>query len=327
MSVSMHSLPRTPIALSNAGLGQKAYEKLRSAHQNGVLLGARNMHAALTLYGLEGVMRRLGKAGMLGEVVLKGARLWSVWGGDSLRATQDLDYTAQQPGLRGASSESVMSYARRVIQALGSEVGDGLSVNLEGFRVSRLENMLGGCAIEGEAQLYTARIPIIMEIGFGHTLPEGATQQTRWFPLLKGLGEPLDIQSYTPEMWLAEKLRIAFEYGESNTRLKDFFDMRVLFSMNLDRRLLADCLWATCSDFGVPLPSTVAAVPCFTQEFAQKYENIWERRRWPEWTERPFVRGKDPTLGQVIGEIGVALERSKVLAMPRNMPSDELPPS
>jgi len=294
-------------------LSSSIYERLRNSQRKGGLGNANTMHGALTLFAAEGVMRRLDQANLLSEVVLKGARLWSVWGGDNTRATQDTDYTTQQPGLRGASPENAASYIERIIRALSTGIDDGLNMMTDSFRVATLDGKLGGCAIDGFAALHTARIPILLEIGFGHTLPDGAIVDTQWFPVVKGLGKPLDIKAYAPEMWLAEKLRIAFEYGVDNTRLKDFFDMRMLFAMRPDRALLTDCLKATCADFAVSMPSSLNDIPCLSLEYARQHDALWRNRRWPEWTGKPFSPGRDPSLVEAIADIREAIRHYRVL--------------
>ena len=55
------------------------------------------------------------------------------------------------------------------------------------------------------------------------------------FPTLLGMPAP-EIQTYPPEVVVAEKLRAIVHLAERNTRMKDFFDLRVLLeSARLDR--------------------------------------------------------------------------------------------
>lgn len=292
------------------------YGRLRDGVKAGTIPGARQMDGALTAYAAESCMRRLQAAGMLDEVVLKGARLWSAWGQNTSRPTSDFDYSAQVPNLRGSGSENSKVYGGRVLSAIGEDVGDGLTIDTSAFRVSPVDSRLGGCAVEGIAKLHTAQVRVVVEIGFGHTLPEGATSPVEWRPTLKGVGEPLRVRAYTPEMWLAEKIRIALDYGEENTRLKDFFDMHALLSMPLGHDLLRSCLAATCDDFGVEIPASAEDAPGLSDEFAQRGARLWRDRRWAEWAGRPFQKGVDPELTDVVRQIREGIDARDLFRSP-----------
>jgi hypothetical protein len=58
--------------------GASVYAKLRNAFAAGHVTGAVKMDHALTAYAAEGSLRRLEKAGMINDIVLKGGRLWNI---------------------------------------------------------------------------------------------------------------------------------------------------------------------------------------------------------------------------------------------------------
>ncbi len=284
--------------------GASVYARLRNAFAEGKVPGALKMDQALTYYAAESSLRRLAAAGMMGDVVLKGARLWNAWGaGHYARPTQDFDYSAQRTGLRGSHGEAARDYANLVREALTIDVDDGLTVDPADFKLKAIDSSLGGCAVEGIGRLHTAQVPMVIEIGFGHALPEGATQDIMWNPILKNVGKPIILSSYRPEMWLAEKVRIAIAYGAGGTRLKDYYDMRALFAMPLDGDLLTRCFAATCDDFRTVLPDSIDACGGFSQEFVDKNAVHWRERRWPDWHGKPFLPGVDPELSEVVADI------------------------
>ena len=283
--------------------GESIYARLRMAHKAGRVPGAQRMEHALTLFAAECSLRRMGAADMLAGVVLKGGRLWSLWGANAARPTQDFDYSSQEEGLRGATGDVARAYAARVLRAVSQDCDDGLVVDPADFRLSYVDSKLGGCAIEGRARLHTAEVPLVIEIGFGHELPAGATEILPWKPLLPGVGSDIMLETYRREMWLAEKLRIAVAYGDGNTRLKDFWDMRAMLASPLDQALLLRCFEATCRDFGTVLPECVEDASGLSQSFAERNARLWRERRWPEWTGKPFMAGRDPSFEDVVADV------------------------
>lgn len=300
--------------------GESVYARLRTAFREGRITGARRMDHALTSYAAECAIRRLEMAGLLGDVVLKGGRLWTVWGEATSRPTQDFDYSSQIPSLRGARPDEARGYAEKVLAALAMDADDGLTMDPADFKLAFIDTDLGGCSIQGTARLHTAQVPVLIEVGFGHTLPEGAVERRPMDSILKG-GGGTSVLAYTPEMWLAEKLRIAVAFGADNTRLKDYFDMHLLFAKPLDPDLLTRCFAATCADFGVAPPASADAAPGLSPAYADRNAALWRDRRWPDWTGRKFVRGADPELAQVIAGIVERVGKFGLFAQPKVAPT------
>jgi hypothetical protein len=295
-------------------IGESVVARLKAAVREKRIAGVRDMPQVATLWATECTMRRLQVAEMLDDIVLKGGRLWTAWGDCAARPTQDFDYSGQEHGLRDCDDEAAKDYIRRLMSALETDTADGLVVDRRTFTVDKTAAPHGGFTLQGQASLHTMRIPMIIEVGFGHALPEGATETIFWCPILKGFGEDIPLRAYTREMWLAEKIRIAVAYGQGNTRLKDYFDMCRLFDRPIDRELLAACFEATCLDHGTVLPENgIAGAAGFSPEFAAANARLWRDRRWPEWTGRPFDPAADPGLPEAVARLAALVEEHGLL--------------
>lgn len=285
-------------------VGESAFDKLRNLARRrggGRALGPSDMPNVLQEYATECVLRRVSASELRPSVLLKGGRLWTAYGLEAMRPTVDLDLSAAR-GARGAEE----AFARRLLDALGADAGDGMRFDAAAARWAPMREgiALGGVKVQVPAALHSARIPVQVEVGFGHVVPGGG-REVVWRPMLEGVGEPFRLLAYPFEMMAAEKLRAAVEHGLSNTRLKDFYDLMRLAAMDppLDSGLLRDCLRATAEQNRVRLPETAGEALGLSDEFAARNEQVWRGRRWREWTGRPFDPAADPPLASVVADL------------------------
>ena len=82
-----------------------------------------------------------------------------------------------------------------------------------------------GVRVHVEARLGPARIPIQIDVGFGDPLVPGSTL-VRLSTLLDF--PPPELQGYSRESAIAEKFQAMVYLGEINSRMKDFYDIRLL---------------------------------------------------------------------------------------------------
>jgi len=102
-----------------------------------------------------------------------------------------------------------------------------------------------------QAHLGEARIPVQVDIGFGDAVvppPEVAA-----FPTLLDHATPR-VLVYPPQAVVAEKLEAMVSLGVTNSRMKDFFDLRTLAaSGTFDLESLVSAVRATFARRGTPL--------------------------------------------------------------------------
>jgi predicted nucleotidyltransferase component of viral defense system len=175
----------------------------------------------LISYCLERLLYRLSRSAHADRLILKGARLFSVWLDAPYRATRDLD-------LLGGSDASVgeMVRAFREICAVAVD-DDGVRFDPDsvGATEIREEMIYGGIRVKLDAYIGTARSPLQIDIGLGDSVVPSA--EKAGYPVLLGYPAPV-LRMYPPEAMIAEKFEAMVALRMANSCMKDFFDIWAL---------------------------------------------------------------------------------------------------
>ena len=174
----------------------------------------------LQRYAAERFLYRLGNSDFRGQFVLKGAMLFSLWGGSMYRATKDLDFTGYGPDDTTWLMETI-----RTICIIPCPP-DGIEFMPESTKAEpiRDESEYHGFRVRLQARLGNAVIPLQVDVGFGNAIVPGA-EDTDYPVLLNGL-KP-NIRAYPREAVVAEKVHTTVVLGSVNSRMKDFYDLYV----------------------------------------------------------------------------------------------------
>jgi len=98
-------------------------------------------------------------------------------------------------------------------------------------------------------------IPLQVDIGFGDVITPAA--EDRVYPVLMDMAAPR-LRMYPVETVVAEKLQAAVKLGMINSRMKDFYDLLVIFRYYpYDDQLLTRAVAHTFACRGTPLPREV----------------------------------------------------------------------
>ncbi|WP_295367320.1 nucleotidyl transferase AbiEii/AbiGii toxin family protein [uncultured Prevotella sp.] len=106
------------------------------------------------------------------------------------------------------------------------------------------------------------------------------------YPLLLPDVPAVELYAYSLETLIAEKFHAMVDRDESNSRMKDFFDVYQLFANHeIDKKLLAEAIVGTFKNRNTPYRENLAL---FTDKFAtDATRNIWwkaflKKIRWKE---------------------------------------------
>jgi predicted nucleotidyltransferase component of viral defense system len=170
----------------------------------------------------ERLLYRLSRSQYQSRFILKGAMLLIVWGeGSSERVTRDAD-------LLGFGDNSPTAATTTFREICGMKVeDDGVEFEIDSVTAEaiRSEQEYVGVRVTLRARVGNARIPVQADIGFGDAFtlePEEIE-----FPSLLEMARPV-LRAYTKETALAEKFEAMIRLGERNSRMKDYFDIRLL---------------------------------------------------------------------------------------------------
>jgi len=201
----------------------------------------------LRRYANERFLYRLSRSAWQGQLVLKGANVFLVWSRHGFRQSRDVDLLA-----RGLPTEDVERCIREVLAA--DVEADGITFAPDTIRLEEIREQTeyGGTRITFEATLAGARIPVQIDVAFGDPVVPVPTLEP--FPTLLADSPAPVVLTYPRETVVAEKYEAIVRLGESNTRLKDFFDLWVLQGEFEFTGTLAEAITQTFLSRGTSIP-------------------------------------------------------------------------
>jgi predicted nucleotidyltransferase component of viral defense system len=246
----------------------------------------------LTRFALERFLHRLGRSEFHEQFILKGAMLFSLWGGMPHRATRDIDLLG--------FGESAVARLVQVFQAICLERvdGDGVAFPPESVRGMEIreDQEYDGVRITIEARLGVARILVQVDIGFGDAVTPVA--QHAEYPTILDFPAPY-LRVYPRESVVAEKFQAMIHLGMANSRMKDFYDLWIMGKMfPFEGEILTKAIKTTFDRRRTALPDKVPLT--FTAEFS---EDAGKQTQWRAFIRRSQLAPGDLSLPVVVAEI------------------------
>ncbi|WP_338832617.1 nucleotidyl transferase AbiEii/AbiGii toxin family protein [Bradyrhizobium sp. 27S5] len=278
-------MPKQPI--KNMGASVRARLMAISRDRN------QTFQLVLTNYVLERLLYRLSQTKHRERFVLKGAMLLTKWFDDPLRPTQDLDFLGF-----GDDDPDEMVKTFREICAVPFE--DGVVFDIEGVQIDRIREELeyGGLRIKTNATVDTARVRVLIDIGFGDAVEPGIAEMD--LPVMLDFPAP-HLRAYARETVIAEKFQAMVMLGRANSRMKDFYDVWALSRASefTDDRL-ARAIAATFARRNTEIPSVLpdALMPAFAAD-------VVKVQQWNAFAAD--VAFEPGTLADVVKDLGAFL--------------------
>jgi len=233
----------------------------------------------LSEFAIERLLYRLGVSPYQNQFVLKGAMLFRLWTPQRGRATWDLDLL----GRSGRTVEDVVS----IVSALCSMPGDdAIEFDVDSVRgeIIRAADEEGGVRVRLVARVGNVRIPMQLDVGFGDIVTPHDDLVT--YPTLLDQPAP-KILAYPRDTVVAEKLQAIVSLGVKTSRMKDFYDVRVLaWSFPFDGVVLASAIRATFTNRGTPIPAEEPVV--LTEDF---FGSAGRQTQWRAFLKRGRLDG------------------------------------
>lgn len=243
----------------------------------------------LVRYALERLLYRLHQSPHADQFVLKGAMLFALWVDLPQRPTRDADFLAF-----GDPDPARLALVFADLAAQAVDIDDGVLYEPATVRAEPIRKQAGypGVRVSLQAQLAGARIPVQCDIGFGDAVTPAPQSET--LPTLLDFPAPR-LRVYPPESVVAEKLEALVKLAGYNSRLKDYFDLWVLFEDDLpDRGVLPGAIAATFTRRGTLLPDQVPEG--LSAAFAKQ-----NATQWRAFLTRHALQA--PELGRVIDDL------------------------
>jgi hypothetical protein len=230
----------------------------------------------LVKYGLERILYRLSRSAHHDAFVLKGALLFEIWTHDTYRPTRDADLLG-----RGDNAPERLVRMFRELCELEVEP-DGLVFDADSVQAERIteDTDYEGVRVTFTARLDRARIPIQIDIGFGHAVTPAPVESD--YPTLLPAPHPR-LLVYPKETVVAEKFEAIVKLGIANTRMKDFYDLEALArTFEFEGELLAKAIRTTFANRATELPAKGIPLAC-TPEF---HDDQNKKRQWMAFCNR-----------------------------------------
>jgi predicted nucleotidyltransferase component of viral defense system len=183
-------------------------------------------------YVMERFLERLSLSAYSDNLILKGGILVTALVGLDNRSTMDIDATIKNFSL---SEES----ARKVVEDItGISIDDGMTFEIKNVASIMDEADYPGVRVVLDTMLETMRTPLKIDFSSGDIITPHEVAHS--FKLLFE-DRSIAILTYNLETVLAEKLETLIARGTANTRLRDFYDILALESIqshNIDAEVL-----------------------------------------------------------------------------------------
>jgi hypothetical protein len=218
---------------------------------NGAKLRGEDFNHVFMRYAIERFLYRLSITPARKTYCLKGALLFSVWFDTPHRPTHDADFL-----VLGLENVEQIRETMRNICAI--QVNDGMVFHPSSITIQdiRQNNKYGGYRVQLNCVLGKARCSLQLDLSFGEAITPAPDEI--FFPtLLSDLLAP-HLRVYPRATVAAEKLEAFVSLGMSNSRMKDYFDLRALAVEGvLDQSILAKAIAATFRRRATPFPNGV----------------------------------------------------------------------
>jgi len=198
----------------------------------------------MRIYMMERFLERLAQSEYRDNFIIKGGILVTAMIGVAHRSTMDIDTSMKNLNL---SAEDAL---RVVNQVKDIDLDDGVSFEVKDVSHIMDEMEYPGIRVTMNANVGRLITPLKIDISTGDVITPRAIE-FNYDLLLED--RSISLWSYNLETILAEKLQTVLARGILNTRMRDFYDIRMLldtYEDKVNKAVLKDAFAATCKKRG-----------------------------------------------------------------------------
>lgn len=198
----------------------------------------------MRIYMMERFLERLAQSEYRDNFIIKGGILVTAMIGVAHRSTMDIDTSMKNLNL---SAEDALRVVNRVKDI---DLDDGVSFDVKDVSNIMDEMEYPGIRVTMNANVGRLIAPLKIDISTGDVITPRAIE-FNYDLLLED--RSISLWSYNLETILAEKLQTVLARGILNTRMRDFYDIRMLldtYEDKVNKAVLKDAFAATCKKRG-----------------------------------------------------------------------------
>lgn len=230
-------------------------------------------------YIMERFLERIALSQYRNNFVLKGGMLVAAVVGLPSRATMDIDATVKSLRLTGTNA------AKMVEDIIAVRIPDGLQ-----FRITKITDIIEehdypGIRVMLEASLDTMRQTIKVDISTGDIITPDVVEYSYNLMFEE---RAISLWTYNLETLLAEKLETIMTRGTANTRMRDFYDIHILYyQAAFDMTVLKKAFLATSEK-----RHTSSQIPDFMNVLHTIESDDHMKTQWERFKENSFYVGE-----------------------------------
>lgn len=188
-------------------------------------------------YMMERFLERVSVSPCREKLILKGGMIISSMVGIDNRSTMDIDTTVRSIAL------SVDEIANVLAEIISIKLDDSISFSVKSISVIMDEAEYPGIRAMLEATLDNMRTPLKIDFSTGDVI---TPKEIEYHYKLMFENRSISVLAYNTETILAEKLETVITRSTANTRLRDFYDLRILYdTVEIDFEKLKSAFSAT----------------------------------------------------------------------------------
>lgn len=196
--------------------------------------------SVLQTYMLERLLERISMSKYKDNFILKGGMLISAMLGIDSRTTMDMDTTIKGVAL---TEENIFSIMREICKM---NIDDDVTFEVQKIELIREDDDYGGYRVTFKAN-YMEKMPVIMKIDI--TTGDKITyKEIKYSFELMLENRKIQVWAYNIETIIAEKFESVIKRGVLGTRVRDYYDVYMLFNTqrkNIENTILKEAIYST----------------------------------------------------------------------------------
>lgn len=179
-----------------------------------------NPQILITKYMIERLLERLSVSKYKDRFILKGGMLISSLIGYELRSTMDVDTTIKSIPLSEENLHNIFNEITKI------KIDDNVSFKIKSIRYIREESEYGGMRVSIDGIIDKTIIPFKVDVTTGDAI---TPKEIEYDYELMLEDKKINLYSYNIETILAEKIETLISRGITNTRIRDFYDIHIIY--------------------------------------------------------------------------------------------------
>lgn len=179
-----------------------------------------NPQILITKYMIERILERISVSKYKDRFILKGGMLISSIIGYDLRSTMDVDTTIKSIPLSEENLHNIFNEITKI------KIDDNVSFKIKSIRYIREESEYGGMRVSIDGIIDKTIIPFKVDVTTGDAI---TPKEIEYDYELMLEDKKINLYSYNIETILAEKIETLISRGITNTRIRDFYDIHIIY--------------------------------------------------------------------------------------------------